>query len=372
MPIAWVPLELQISEMRTKGINLVTKETIQEFNLANPEFMLNEFRLDEFLKLNILFGKIMYFDQPALHDFVIVQPSAMIFLLNQNEDNQGSQNETYLVPCLVKSTIPCEFLKFEEEKTICLAYQLTEEMIPSSLTFKLIGAAIATWPLKKSKGRVCLYYQSAIMHVDDSNELLLIIKGQRVEIYLSNQSSKHLISPDVAASIQECLTLVLQRVLLFYHECFGRSTSKLDVLNLFEIEVGEICKGELCVVPLFRAEKKKPWTCEKNKKHETRYCLEAKALSLDPNDQHLVRLAKQIGINLFDQFLLYLGLTRDEWEEIEYQYRQNGLLGMKLMALYEWKKKNETVKLQALLDALNGIERPHYLCQVRKLPLVLF
>ncbi|XP_076071937.1 uncharacterized protein LOC143043577 [Mytilus galloprovincialis] len=57
-------------------------------------------------------------------------------------------------------------------------------------------------------------------------------------------------------------------------------------------------------------------------------------------------------------------MTRDEWEEIEYQYRQNGLLGMKLMALYGWKKKNETVKLQELLHALNGIERPHYLCQI--------
>lgn len=93
--------------------------------------------------------------------------------------------------------------------------------------------------------------------------------------------------------------------------------------------------------------------------------LETDALSLSPNDQHLVRLAKQIGINLFDQFLIYLGITRDEWEEIDHQYRQNGMLGMKLMALYEWKKKNETVKLQDLLNALNGIERPHYLCQVR-------
>ncbi|CAG2190447.1 unnamed protein product [Mytilus edulis] len=81
MPMAWVPLELQISEMRTKGINLVTKETIQELNLSNPDFMLNEFRLDEFLKLQHSLGKIMYFDQPTLQDFVIIQPSAMVNIL---------------------------------------------------------------------------------------------------------------------------------------------------------------------------------------------------------------------------------------------------------------------------------------------------
>lgn len=96
--------------------------------------------------------------------------------------------------------------------------------------------------------------------------------------------------------------------------------------------------------------------------------LDADALSLHPNDKHLVRLAEQIGISVFDQFIVYLGLTREEWENIEYQYTQNGKLGVQLMALYECEKKKQksfqTMSLQDLLDALQEITRPHCLCQV--------
>lgn len=96
--------------------------------------------------------------------------------------------------------------------------------------------------------------------------------------------------------------------------------------------------------------------------------LESDALALHPNDKHLVRLAEQIGISVFDQFIIHLGLTREEWENIEYQYIRNGPLGVQLMALYEYKRKKQkilqTLCLQDLLDALTEIGRPHSLCQV--------
>ncbi|VDI27515.1 Hypothetical predicted protein [Mytilus galloprovincialis] len=156
------------------------------------------------------------------------------------------------------------------------------------------------------------------------NELRILIEGQRVMVYLTNAESIHLISPDVAASIQECLTLALTNILKFYLQSFGKITVNLDVSCYFNIKVGLICheeKNERC-----------PASCRG---------LERDALKLSPNDQHLVRLAKQIEVSVFSQFLIYLGLTTAEWEGIVYQYDRNGELGKKLMALYEWKKKRE-------------------------------
>lgn len=96
--------------------------------------------------------------------------------------------------------------------------------------------------------------------------------------------------------------------------------------------------------------------------------LERDALKLSPNDQHLVRLAKQIEVSVFGQFLIYLGLTTAEWEGIVYQYDRNGELGKKLMALYEWKKKREAklqlVRLKEVSKALKKVNRQHCLCQV--------
>ncbi|CAC5383011.1 unnamed protein product [Mytilus coruscus] len=454
MPLAWVPLALQMSEMRTKNISLIPKGILQELNRLNEEFTLSEHNLEEFLKIQHSLGKVLYFDTPGIGNFIVIQPTFMVNILRsfitdklfwpnqkkirhilenisstgkvrkeelfqiwsqpqfeefvpttqhkeyitqvlihldilvepQHNSEGKTDSATYFVPCVVLSNLPPDLYSTDEQTTICLAYHLKESLIPSALTFKLIAALVTIWPLREINGRHCLYFQSAILKIDDSNQLLVLIKGQRVVVYLSNNVSRHLISPDVAASIQEYLTSTLQRVLYFYHECFGNRLINVDVASLFETEVGMLCGNDTCLIPLDDARDKQTWLCKYGRTHESKYCLywvfdkekktcnpeckglDADALSLHPSDKHLVRLAEQIGISVFDQFIVYLGLTREEWENIEYQYTQNGKLGVQLMALYECEKKKQkkfqTISLQDLLDALNGITRSHSLCQI--------
>lgn len=97
--------------------------------------------------------------------------------------------------------------------------------------------------------------------------------------------------------------------------------------------------------------------------------LDAGTLSLRPNDKHLVRIAKEIPITIFDQFIIHLGLTREKWEEIEYQFlAKEGVLGSKLMAMNELQNikeiEDQPVIFKDLSDALIEIDRPHSLCQV--------
>lgn len=341
-PIAWVPLELQISELRAKHVSVITKERVQELNRLNEEFALPEHLIDAFLKIQHSLGKILYFDILGLDKFIVVQPTIMVNILRsfitdqlfwpkqqdlrcilENTAHTGTVNRLqlfqiwsqspfdvylptdqhkeyiinvlvhldilvqpkyeskvktsdplYMVPCVVQNKLPEDLFPREEQKTICLAYHLKECAIPSALAFKLIAAAVIIWPLKEIDGCPCLFFQSAVLNIDDNNQLLIAVKGQRVIVYLTNRISKQFISPDVAASIQECMTSALQRVLHFYHECFGQTSIKIDEVSLFEKEVGLIYNQEPCLVSLACAKSKESWVCENHQiEHDKTYCL---------------------------------------------------------------------------------------------------
>ncbi|XP_076084456.1 putative serine/threonine-protein kinase roco4 [Mytilus galloprovincialis] len=81
MPIVWVPLDLQISDMRTDGVKLITKEKLFEMNKYNDKLALSERRVEDFLLVQHSIGKLLYFNEPALRDFIVIQPSAMVNIL---------------------------------------------------------------------------------------------------------------------------------------------------------------------------------------------------------------------------------------------------------------------------------------------------
>ncbi|XP_063437226.1 uncharacterized protein LOC134718554 [Mytilus trossulus] len=455
VPIVWVPLDLQISDMRADGVKLITKERLLQINKSKNEFALSERRVDDFLLVQHSIGKLLYFDEPALRDFIVIQPTAMVNILRafitdimfwpekgpvrdilENLSSTGVLRKTdlftlwaqpafqdiltdvrtkeyivqvllhldilvepkrytemnapadvFLVPCMVKERIPQRLQRnATDERILCISYHLKETVVPSALSFKLIGAAISIWPLKVENSRFCLYFQAAIMDADNRNELQIHVEGQRIIAYLINDVSKQLISPDLATTTQECLTLALGRILQFYRRCFGKQSHHLTS-DMFEIEVGEICNGERCLIPLSDAKTKAQWSCkngkihetkcplnwvfEKNKKHCDSNCkgLETEILVLRPDDQHFVQLAKTLGIGDFYNFFIELGMEKADYDNLNFRYFSNPMDFM-LMGLFEWRDKTEsdqmTPTFRKLQTALKAIERQHYLCQVHR------
>ncbi|VDI20493.1 Hypothetical predicted protein [Mytilus galloprovincialis] len=453
MPIVWVPLDLQISDLRLNGLKIITKKRLLEINKSNREFALTERRVEDFLLVQHSIGKLLYFDEPSLRDFIVIQPSAMVNILrafitdkmfwpeeecNRNilenlastgvlkktdlfslwsqpafadiltddktkeytvhmllhldilvEPKRYSEkdiaSELFLVPCMVKEKIPQKLQKTEaDQNTICIAYHLKDTVVPSALSFKLIGAAISIWPLKVIDNRFCLYFQAAIMDANDQNELLIYVEGQRIVACLRNKVSKQLISPDLATTTQECLTLALERILQFYRRSFGKKDSGTNS-DLMEVELGEICNGETCLIPLIDAKKLQHWCCGSRKEHETKiplnwvydknqdHCdpkcqgLKSETLVLRPNDQHFVQLARTIGIEDFREFFIHLGMTTSDFENLNFRYFSNPM-DIILMGLFDWRDKTESDKAMAsfedLQKALSAIKRQHYLCQV--------
>ncbi|XP_063407500.1 uncharacterized protein LOC134691146 [Mytilus trossulus] len=455
MPIVWVPLDLQISDMRADGVKLITKENVLDMNRSNKEFSLSEKRVEDFLLVQNSIGKLLYFDEPALRDFIVIQPSAMVNILRafitdrmfwpkkghmrdilENLSVTGVLQKTdlftlwsqrafkdvlgndrikdyvvqvllhldilvepkrytemdtaadlFLVPCIVTSNIPTKMKNAAtDDRTICISYHLKETVVPSALSFKLIGAAICIWPLKVVESRFCLYFQAAVMDADSENELQIHVEGQRIYAFLINDKSKELISPDLATTTQECLTLALERILQFYHRAMCNQSFQV-MSDLFEIEVGEICNGETCVIPLLDAQKRKHWICKNGKKHDTKYLLnwvfdknkencdpnceglekETKTLLLRPSNQHFVHLTKYLGIGDFYNFFIYLGMTKADYDNLNFRYFSNPM-DMMLMGMFQWRDKTESDQSPAtfgkLLEALKAIGSQHYLCQI--------
>jgi hypothetical protein len=178
---------------------------------------------------------------------------------------------------MVKCTLPDDLYVKSAEQTICLSYTLLKSSIPAALFFKLIGAAINDWPLKETSEGICLYHQAAILDIDKSNELHLQVKDGKVFVYLINTSTKYDISPDIASTVQECLTSTMKKVLEFYHKSCGKSLSTFEESKAFKREVGEWCiSGEgcsegVCYISVPEVKEKTEWECKNNRIHKTKY-----------------------------------------------------------------------------------------------------
>ncbi|VDI03767.1 Hypothetical predicted protein [Mytilus galloprovincialis] len=457
-PLIWVPLELMITKMKNDKIHVIPKTYLAEANKMNGDLQLTTKELDNFLLTQHSFGKIMYFNQPELNNFIIIYPPALVNILRSfitdeqfwptdktlnnslqkmtdtgkitkkdllnlwkqekfqndipNEDDYKEfiiqvlvhldvlvlpkrclawKNDVHVdyffVPCMVKNKMRMSFLDDESfaKKTITLAYRLKMSFIPPALALKLIGAVSSIWPIMREDGRPLLYDSAAVLCVDDTTMFRIFVEDARVIVYLTHSKSKNFISPDIAASIQECLTLTLKAVLNFYLCSIGTRQQKLDVSKLFLIEVGEICDKSPCVVSFPESKKSSEWMCGHKNQHSSRFSwlwffqkkqlgcpadcpgLEKDRLVMSPSDKHISRLVAQLGMESCQKLVYQLGLEDKDWKTLEYQY---GKKYVEIMALNYWKVTKIPGKLQTksfndLLEALKeiGIDR-HKLCQV--------
>lgn len=94
---------------------------------------------------------------------------------------------------------------------------------------------------------------------------------------------------------------------------------------------------------------------------------ETETLCLKPVDQHFVYLAKIMEIEDFYKFFIYLGMTKADYDRLNFRYFSNPM-DITLMGLFQWKDRAEidqsTATFENLLKALTAIGRQHYLCQV--------
>ena len=176
---------------------------------------------------------------------------------------QESMVQSYLVPSIVTET----YVK-SAHKMICLSYTFLKSSIPAALFSKLIDVAINVWPLREKTEctSICLHYQAAILCIDESNELHILVEDDKVLVYLINKAAKLLISPNIASMIQEWVTSTMKTEL--------ESLSTSEVSKAFEIKVGEWCtSGGCCYISVPKVKEAGTWICKNNKKHHPKFPL---------------------------------------------------------------------------------------------------
>lgn len=217
-----------------------------------------------------------YMPTEELKSFVTKLLIHLDILIQPRGTSSASEDEMYLVPCIVKTNPPHDLFLHGTTglNTIVLAYSLAVPCIPSALAFKLIGSASNNFVLKEKNGKKCLFHKAAIFLVDDDNEIRMWIEDNRVMVNLINKRSLQFLSPDIARSIQECLTKALESSLIFYYNSYGKMADQIEISKKISIEVGVICKSSVCLLNLKDASQGTEWTCAVGKtSHKKKYAM---------------------------------------------------------------------------------------------------
>lgn len=157
-----------------------------------------------------------------------------------------------------------------------MKYVLSRQSIPSSLAYTIIGTTLHVWPLKEegTEGNLsCIYDKAVILNVVDNNELRIWVEDNMIIVYITNQTSLLAISPDITASIQECLTRNLESTFELYYKSFGGQLKYAKLSKLFSMEVGLPCGNSVCYIQLEKAKTVESWKCKNGEEHMTRNLL---------------------------------------------------------------------------------------------------
>ncbi|CAG2211657.1 unnamed protein product [Mytilus edulis] len=189
-----------------------------------------------------------------------------------------------------------------------------------------------------------------LLNVSEDEELRIWVDDNRVNVYLTNQKSLLSISPDVAASIQECLTKNIESSLLFYHRSSGNKIKLTNVFELYTLAVGVPCGNDVCLIPVQEVNDNDFWKCDKGMIHDTRYLRYWIFNKETPRDDVLKVLSHRIG-NCAMQLGIELGISFNEIERSFVKYPKD-LFGLVEDILNTWKATSKVKTTHSLMMAL--------------------
>ncbi|CAC5388672.1 unnamed protein product [Mytilus coruscus] len=328
MPTKFVPLELQLARKVEENKKILTMDELNDINKQNEKMALTPAQLKSFLKVNHALGKLIYFDEAGLREYVIIDPVFLVDVLRsivtddqfwpvhlkeilkalkesgklfkqdlyeiwkqdcfreisphkdyivemlvhldiicrQKDDDEGS--DFFLVPCMI-STKRKESQKIEFDRSIHLAYKFKEEVVPPAILYRFIATFISMWKLRVSakSSRLMLFTDSADVTIDWDHDMRFDIQGNRFIVSLSHNERQSSIVKTIASTAQECLTHAITNISNFYFSVSEDSDCTRDLP--FSIQIGIVCGTELCFFD-HTLSSKEEWKCpDHNVKHKT-------------------------------------------------------------------------------------------------------
>lgn len=251
-------------------------EELKRINSGQPDPILTEEELRVFLKCQHLKGRILYFDESGLDQFIILSPTYISVALDsivtdvsickgaklqngaitkrsiddiwQKKENKTFQKHKeyllgvmthlsllveplkydklnhrvtakfYYVPSMVKRKDTTGYLRSNniEQRNIALTFipSFLTSIIPETVSFRFISYCLSIWAVKiyGQENNNMLFHRSAVFTIDRSLDLCVDCEHEVIVVRLVHSTSKYLIMRDLALSIRECLTAALEKI----------------------------------------------------------------------------------------------------------------------------------------------------------------
>lgn len=222
-----------------------------------------------------------YMIQMLVHLDVLIAPRTRFEEVNSHTQDVSR----FLIPCMITKENNTMFLKkfWQANTSIILSYTFVEEVIPPALSYRFLSSFITSWDIKNFKDRNTekrmLFSDLAVVKVDNSHDVAVQLKTNRLIVSLIHAKKKEEISPTVASSLQECMTAAIVRISEFY-SMLTEDTEPKDVNSSlpFSIEFGVFCKDDLCFFnqnEVHLSCDKPQWICKRHKQRHDTKCLTA-------------------------------------------------------------------------------------------------
>ena len=203
--------------------------------------------------------------KPHKH-FLVVLMEYLDFIVEPRMYEQGKLKECdfYLVPCMISKSGSELFWPEQsiDGRCIGISFFFKRNFLPPGIAFRFLCCCIGIWKLANTNGSRNIASGIARFTVDSSHDLVIQCEDDRIIAFLIHKTSKYMIMQELAKSIQEDLTDILNKICEIYQISCQKDPRIGEEKNLFTLEFCCCNFPSLCFIAVEKCKSlTNEWVC---------------------------------------------------------------------------------------------------------------
>lgn len=138
--------------------------------------------------------------------------------------------EFYYVPSLFKTADDTQYLKTVNHAIILgLSLKFHSELLPPAIGYRLIASCVNMFDISNYNGMTMLFSGMVVVRVKTNLDMAIILRSERVDLFLLHNLSRFGIVRDTASGIAECFKDILANILDIHNITSSENTKTLDL-----------------------------------------------------------------------------------------------------------------------------------------------
>lgn len=282
LPKSWLYLKMMINRSLENGDAIMEMKQLKQINDTNPMQKLSDEDLQLFLKMQHAQGEIIYFSLFGLQDKIVISPQFLVDALRSfvtdktfcegyrlktieslsrngllkkkdieeiwKNKKRFLEHKTYLLELMghldiiatpriysdVGSLLESDFyyvpsiVKVKDDisyfnqvlasKAIGLSFKFKSSVIPPAIGYRLIASCIDMFEVQRYNDNAMLFSGMVVLCVKTNLDLIVLLRSDKVDIFLLPSASRFDIVRDTATGITACFENILKSILEGYRE----------------------------------------------------------------------------------------------------------------------------------------------------------